>query len=221
MIRSDRLIQIMHRLQDGRLHKADTLASSLGVSVRTIYRDMEMLIATGAPIKGARGIGYQAQPTTALPPLHLSARELEVLHLGLAIVAETPDSELRTAAHSLAAKLDAHLPEAATPDTQTWAQAPYPFAQAARGFSHMPTIRAALRAKQKLRITYHSKNDRITSRIIRPLKIENIARVWILTAWCETRDDFREFRTDLIQSAQALPEMFVDEPGKQLRGTPR
>ena len=148
--------------------------------------------------------------------MHLSEEEIEVLNLGLAIVSEAADANLRRAAFSLAAKIENALPQYATPDAQQWAYTASAFGDSARGLSHIPTLRAALSAKQKLRITYHSKDDRITSRIIRPLKLEHWSRVWVLTAWCETRNDFREFRVDLIQSSQAQPEMFVDEAGKQL-----
>jgi predicted DNA-binding transcriptional regulator YafY len=47
--------------------------------------------------------------------------------------------------------------------------------------------------------------------------MEYWGRVWTLTAWCETRDDFRVFRVDLIDTAKPLPELFVDEPGKRLQ----
>jgi predicted DNA-binding transcriptional regulator YafY len=214
--RPDRLSKIMQTLNDGRLHTALELSVIFGVSPRTIYRDMDDLMEQGLPVKGARGIGYQAIPVTTLPPLHLTDEEIESLNLGLAIVSEAADPDLRRAATTLSEKFETALPQQATPDAQSWAHAPTPFGNSARALSHMPTIRAAIKAKQKLRITYHSKDNRITSRIIRPLKLEHWARVWVLTAWCETRNDFREFRVDLIQSAQAQPEMFVDEPGKFL-----
>ncbi|MFT6025095.1 MAG: putative DNA-binding transcriptional regulator YafY [Ascidiaceihabitans sp.] len=220
MARSDRIRKIMQILNDGRLHTALDLAEMLGVTTRTIYRDMDTLMADGLPVKGARGIGYQAQPVTTLPPLHLSDDEIEVLNLGLAILSEAADPDLRRAANSLVAKFETALPQHSTPDAQTWAQATSPFGDSARALSHMPTLRAAIRAKQKLRITYHSKDDRVTSRVIRPLKLEHWARVWVLTAWCEVRADFREFRVDLIQSAQAQPQMFVDEAGRTLDDIP-
>ena len=80
----------------------------------------------------------------------------------------------------------------------------------------MPLIRAAIKAKQKLHITYNSKGNRVTSRTTRPLKMEYWGRVWTVTAWCEARADFHVFRVDLIQSCEAQPEMFVDETGKRL-----
>ncbi|MFT5343622.1 MAG: putative DNA-binding transcriptional regulator YafY, partial [Paracoccaceae bacterium] len=94
--------------------------------------------------------------------------------------------------------------------------AAYPFADAARGFSHMATLRAAIKSRQKLALSYRRIDNTLTQRTIRPLHMEYWGRVWTLTAWCETRNDFRVFRVDLIENARALPELFVDEPGKNL-----
>ncbi|WP_299687096.1 YafY family protein [uncultured Tateyamaria sp.] len=216
MRRTDRLFELIQILRDGRLHKAQDMADAVGVSVRTLYRDMDTLQASGVPVEGERGVGYMITSAISLPPLTLTTDELEALNLGMAIVAEAADETLKTAALSLAAKVDAVLPERTIAEADKWKFAVYPFADAARGAAHMPTLRAAIRARQKLRLTYHSKGDRISTRTVRPLHMEYWGRVWTLTSWCELRDAFRVFRVDLIQSAEALPEMFVDEPGKRL-----
>ena len=216
MRRTDRLFDIIQTLRDGRLHRAQEMADALKVSVRTIYRDMDTLVASGVPVQGERGVGYMITEAISLPPLTLTVEELEALNLGMAIVAEAADDSLKSAARSLADKIDAALPERTVADADKWKFAVYPFADAVRGFAQMPTLRAAIRARQKLRLTYHSKGDRVTTRVIRPLHMEYWGRVWTLTTWCELRADFRVFRVDLIQSAEALPEMFVDEPGKTL-----
>ncbi len=216
MRRTDRLFDIIQILRDGKLHTAQGIAEACEVSVRTIYRDMDTLVASGVPVQGERGVGYMITEAISLPPLTLTVEELEALNLGMAIVAEAADETLKAAAQTLADKIDAVLPERSVADADKWKFAVYPFADAVRGFAQMPTLRAAIRARQKLRLTYHSKGDRITTRTIRPLHMEYWGRVWTLTAWCEKRNDFRVFRVDLIQSAEALPEMFVDEPGKRL-----
>lgn len=217
MRRTDRLFDIIQILRDGRLHRAQDMADTLEVSVRTIYRDMDTLVASGVPVQGERGVGYMITEAISLPPLTLTVEELEALNLGMAIVAEAADTTLKAAALSLADKIDAVLPERTVSDADKWKFAVYPFADAVRGFAQMPTLRAAIRARQKLRLTYHSKGDRITTRTIRPLHMEYWGRVWTLTTWCELRNGFRVFRVDLIQAAEALPEMFVDEPGKRLQ----
>ena len=67
-----------------------------------------------------------------------------------------------------------------------------------------------------MRLTYTSREGAVTGRVIRPLHMEYWGRAWTLTAWCELREAFRVFRLDLIESTEALPDLFVDEPGKRL-----
>ncbi len=216
MSRTDRLFDIIRILRDGKLHRAQDIAGRLGVSVRTIYRDMDTLTASGVPVEGERGVGYMITAAITLPPLNLTAAELEALNLGMAIVGEAADPDLKAAAQSLADKVDAVLPAQVISQADAWKFAVYPFADAARGFAHMPTLRAAIRARQKLRLTYTSRDSVVSTRVVRPLHMEYWGRVWTLTAWCELRQDHRVFRVDLIQTAEALPELFVDEPGKTL-----
>ena len=217
MRRSDRLFELMQILRDGSMHRAQDMAAALGVSVRTIWRDMDTLRDSGVPVEGERGVGYKITAPVTLPPLNLTMAELEALNLGMAIVAEAVDPDLRAAATSLAAKVDAVSPQRAATDADAWKFAIYPFQDMARGFAHMSTLRAAIKARQKLRLVYHSKEGRITTRIIRPLHMEFWGRIWTLTAWCELRAAFRVFRVDLIQTAEALPELFTDEPGKTFK----
>ena len=76
MRRTDRLFEIIQTLRDGRLHRAQDMANALKVSVRTIYRDMDTLVASGIPVQGARGVGYIMTQQISLPPLTLRDTEL-------------------------------------------------------------------------------------------------------------------------------------------------
>ena len=216
MRRTDRLFDIIQILRDGKLHRAQDIADRLEVSVRTIYRDMDTLVASGVPVEGERGVGYMVRDQITLPPLNLTPEELEALNLGMAIVAEAADPDLKAAALSLADKVDAVLPAQTIAEADTWKFAVYPFADAARGFAHMSTLRAATKARQKLHLQYRRIDGTLSERKVRPLHMEYWGRVWTLTAWCEKRNDFRVFRVDLIVETTALPELFVDEPGKRL-----
>ncbi len=216
MRRTDRLFDIIQILRDGKLHRAQDIADRLEVSVRTIYRDMDTLAASGVPVEGERGVGYMVREQITLPPLNLTPSELEALNLGMAIVAEAADPDLKAAAESLADKIDAVLPTQVVAEADTWKFAVYPFADAARGLAHMAPIRAAIKSRQKLRLTYRRIDGVLTDRTIRPLHMEYWGRVWTLTAWCELREGFRVFRIDLIEAVEPLPEIFADEPGKRL-----
>ncbi|MEM1064231.1 MAG: YafY family protein [Pseudomonadota bacterium] len=216
MRRTDRLKHLIARLQAGGTHRAEDLAAVFAVSPRTIYRDMEALIAAGAPVMGTPGVGYCTTAPITLPPLALSRDQLEALHLGLAVVAEGADAELQTAAKELAQKIDALLPEDRGAPGGGWGFALHPFADAANGFAHMPALRAAIRACQKLRLDYRAPGGLRETRVIRPLQIAYWGRVWMLTAWCESVGGFEVFRVDSIAALEQLPELFVDEPGTGL-----
>lgn len=214
MARTDRLFDLIRLLRDGRLHRAEDLARRLDVSPRTIYRDMDTLIASGIPIAGTRGLGYAATAAVTLPPLNLTLAELEALHLGLAVVMGAEAGERSAAAASLAAKVDAVLPQGRSGAVEGFALAVDAFADAARGFRHMSPLREAVRARQKLRLTMPGADP--PERVVRPLWLDYWGRVWMLIAWCETTRGFANLRVDLIEEVAALPELFVDEPGRGL-----
>ncbi|MBT8458536.1 MAG: YafY family transcriptional regulator [Boseongicola sp.] len=216
MRRTDRLFELIQILRDGRLHRGTDMAKRLGISLRTLYRDMDTLIASGVPVEGERGLGYMMTAPITLPPLNLSLTELEALHLGLAVVSKAADEELQSAAASLSAKVDAVLPEDRAAPAQGWGFAVYPFAEAARGFVHMAPLRAAIRSRRKVDISYTSTDGAETKRTLRPLQMEYWGRVWTLTSWCELRNNFRVFRVDRIQTLDVSFETFAEEPGKTL-----
>ena len=216
MRRTDRLFELIQLLRDGRLHRGKDLAEKLGISVRTLYRDMETIIASGIPVEGERGLGYMMTAPITLPPLNLTLTELEALHLGLSVVSKAADEELQKAAETLSAKVDAVLPEDRSAPASGWGFAVYPFAEAARGFVHMAPLRAAIRSRRKIDITYAAPGKPETTRRVRPLQMEYWGRVWTLTGWCELRNDFRVFRVDRVQTLDISFDTFEEEPGKTL-----
>ncbi len=204
-------MQLIQLLRDDRMHRAEDLAKTLGVSLRTMYRDLDTLAASGVPIEGARGLGYRVTAAFTLPPLNLTMTEVEVLHLGLLAVSQGGDNELADAARSLSAKLEAVMPENRTSAPAGYSFATYPFANAARGFQYLPVIRQAIRTRQKLAITLQG-----ADKILRPLQLDYWGRLWTCVAWCETSRDFDELRIDQIETLRLLPGLFVEEPGKAL-----
>ncbi|MDX8353249.1 YafY family protein [Cognatiyoonia sp. IB215182] len=211
MRRADRLMQLVQILRDGTLHRAGDLAAATNVSLRTIYRDMETLAASGVPIEGERGIGYRVTAAITLPPLNLTMTELEALHLGLLAVGQGQDTELSAAAEALSNKLDAVMPEDRSRAPPGYSLAVYPFADAARGFQYLPQMRQAIRTRQKLALVLDDEE-----RIVRPLQLDYWGRLWTCVVWCETRKDFDALRVDQITDLRVLPSLFVDEADKSL-----
>lgn len=145
MRRTDRLFELVQVLRDGRLHRASDLAAAMGgVSVRTIWRDMATLMASGMPIEGERGVGYVLRAPTTLPPLMLTMAEMEALRDGLRRVSTAGDPGLARAARSLAAKIGAVAPAPQDLDEDDI----FTFRPAATAVAEglVPALRAAIRS---------------------------------------------------------------------------
>lgn len=177
---------------------AAALAERLGVTPRTIYRDVATLIAAGAPIEGEAGLGYVLRPGMFLPPLMFTADEADAVLLGLRLVAERGDEDLSAAAETASAKVAAILPEGIETDSGLLA------GPARVEAPHLATIRAAMRAERKLRIAYTDRKGKPTGRIVWPIVVGFFDTADMLAAWCEVRQDFRHFRLDRIASAEML-----------------
>lgn len=213
-MRSDRLFSLVDILRDGKLHRAADLADRLQVSVRTVWRDMATLQASGLPVEGERGVGYMLTAPITLPPVALTHPEMEALRLGIALVASAADAGLSYAAHSLGQKIAAVSPEAGRPppvDSFVFASP-----EAAKAAPYLPPLREAITASEKLDLSYTDLAGRQSQRRIRPLQLEFWGRVWTVTAWCETSNDFKTFRVDLFKGLSTTGDHFIAEPGKTL-----
>lgn len=112
MRRTDRLLSIMLELQEKGWMRALDLATTLEVSTRTIYRDMQALDDAGVPVKAVPGKGYSLFDDYFLPPLSFNTDEALMLLLGSTYMAEHVTGHYQTAARAAQTKLDEALPEA-------------------------------------------------------------------------------------------------------------
>ena len=147
MRRTDRLFDLIQILRDGRLHRASDMALRLNVSVRTIWRDVATLAASGLPVEGERGVGYLLRAPITLPPMILSAVELEALREGLRIAAQLPDAALARAARSLAKKIASVTPAPSQDDPGDLFAFPGPTDN--RAPAHLPALRRAIKARPR------------------------------------------------------------------------
>jgi len=197
--RSERLLELIEVLRRHRWPvSGQVLADELGVSLRTIYRDIQTLIGLGASIDGEAGIGFVLRPGFVLPPLMFSDEELEALVLGSRFVAQHADEPLARAARNAVAKIAAVLPD----DLRDSIAGNGLLAGPASRLEPQPTdlapIRAAIRAEQKLVLHYADEKGERTRRTVWPIALGYFERVRVLAAWCELREGFRHFRTDRI-----------------------
>lgn len=199
MAKSDRLLQLMQCLRTFPAPvKAHALSRELGVSLRTIYRDVESLRKSGALIDGEAGYGYTLQEDPALPPMMFSRDEMEALVLGLREVVQVADPILAKAAENALSKLKASLPE------RMRAEFEHAVLYAKRFYCRpeisidIEALRQATRNEQVISIDYADAEDNRTLRQIQPLAIVFFDRSLVVMAWCELRADYRSFRIDRI-----------------------
>ena len=199
MSRTERLLDLIQTLRRHRRPVSGAkLAAELGVSLRTVYRDIRTLIGQGAPIDGEAGLGYVLRPGFTLPPLMFSRDEIEALVLGTGMVARAADPALAKAARNALAKITAVLPAGRNDQASTSGILAGPIKPAVVDQVDLEPIRSAIRDEQKMWIAYRDRNDVRTERTIWPITITFCARVRLLAGWCELREGYRHFRTDRI-----------------------
>ncbi len=206
MSRSARLFDLLQVLRRHRLPVSGrVLAAEVGVSLRTLYRDIATLQAQGAHIEGEPGVGYVLRPGFMLPPLMFTEDEIEALVLGSLWVAERTDHRLRDAARNALARIAAVLPDdlRAGLDASTLLVAPPAEAIPPDGVE-LAVIRQAIRAEVKLEIGYRDGGGAESRRLIWPFGLAFFDSVRIVLGWCELRQDYRHFRVDRIASAAPL-----------------
>lgn len=208
--RAGRLLYLLDELRRRRrpVRGAD-LAERLGVSLRTVYRDIQCLRGQGAEIAGDPGVGYQLRAGFLLPPMMFSGDELEAIVLGTRWVAAHADPELAAAANQALDRIVGILPEALRLQVETSGLFA-PHRHPAEPERWLPTLRRAIREEHAVRLHYADAEGRATERVIWPFAMAFLADVRLLAAWCELRTDFRHFRADRVlgleDSGQRYPE---------------
>ncbi|KRG62553.1 DNA-binding protein [Stenotrophomonas humi] len=207
--RATRLLHLLDELRRRRKPvRGAQLAERLGVSLRTVYRDIDALRGQGADIAGDPGIGYQLRAGFLLPQMMFSAEELEAIVLGTRWVASHADPELAAAANAALERVTGVLPETLRLQVETSALFA-PKWHAVKPEPWLPTLRRAIRAGNTVRIQYRDAAGQSSERVIWPFAMAFLSEVRLLAAWCEMRGDFRHFRADrlvaLEDTAQRYP----------------
>lgn len=205
MSRSQRLLDLLQILRGHRFAVTGVdLAAELGISVRSLYRDIATLQAQGARIDGAPGLGFILRPGFMLPPLMFSVEEIEALVLGSRWVADRGDERLGAAARQALAKIAAVLPDDVRHAVDGAASLVGPGAPVAAAGVDLIQVRQAIRAERKLDIGYRDLRGENSQRRIWPCALGYFDHLSVLIAWCELRQGFRHFRTDRIVSLASV-----------------
>lgn len=209
MSRAQRLLDLIQILRSHRFPVSGArLAAELGISLRSLYRDIGTLQEQGANIDGELGLGYVLRPGFMLPPLMFSEEEIEALVLGSRWVADRGDVWLSAAARSALTKIASVLPDDLRNSLDASALLVGPGTAISDGDAKLPQIRQAIRGERKLEISYRDLKDSESRRTIWPFALGYFDHVHILVAWCQLRQGFRHFRTDRISALEIAEQRY-------------
>ncbi len=196
---------------------AQQIAEAFDICKRTVYRDLQCLMDNGVPIRGEAGVGYTINKQYYLPPIAFDADELEAIGLGVSMVRQWTDQRFADKADSAFEKIEAVLPASLQGELKqitTYAVPTRPQVPWSVNFSD---LRDDIRTRRKIHVVYMDQDGRETARTLQPLALFFFNPVWLLAAWCELRQDFRNFRLDRIQNLTQSQQQFIDDNQKNLQ----
>ncbi len=209
MSRTARLFQLMQALRSGPSPKTSVqLAEDLGVSPRTIHRDIDALRGLGAVIDGEAGFGFTLIEDATLPPLGFTDDELEALVLGLREVQVIGDPALSEAASAALRKLQGRLPPRQSHRLSHAVLAATRFARPPAPTIEVAELRQATWDERTIEFAYTDAKGDETRRRVDPLSIVYMDRSNVLLSWCHLRLDFRVFRLDRIRDMSVTDQSF-------------
>jgi predicted DNA-binding transcriptional regulator YafY len=209
MTRTNRLFQLMQCLRTGAPpHTAGVLAQELGVSARTIHRDIDTLRGLGAVIDGAAGFGFTLIEDAALPPMGFDNDELEALVLGLREVEQIGDPDLSKAAGRALRKLQGRLPPSQSQRLKHAVLSAKHFQNPAPPSISVSTLRRATRDELTVEFAYEDAKKAASHRRVNPLGLVYMDRTTVLLSWCHLRRDFRVFRLDRMRDMTVTDQSF-------------
>lgn len=209
MTRTERLLNLLQILRNYRYPvSGERLAERLGISIRTLYRDIATLQAQGADITGEVGVGYTLKPTFFLPPLMFTKTEMQALLLGTQWVSQYGDAPLAKSAKEALNKIVDVLPTNTKNSINAFTLRVGPPLSASLAKENLTELRDAIDKQKKIILVYQSKDKKQSQDIVWPFTIGYFTDGRILVAWCEQQKDFRHFKTNKIISLKILEEQY-------------
>lgn len=209
-----RLLTLLSLLQTPREWPGGELAGLLGVSRRTVRRDIDRLRELGYPVQATKGSdgGYRLVAGKAMPPLVLDDEEAVAIAVGLRAGAGHAVEGVEEASVRALAKLEQVLPARLRHRVSTLQAATTPLASG-DGASIAPetlTVMASTVAgRERLRFAYRAKDGTASRRLTEPYRLVSTGRRWYLVAYDLDRGDWRTFRVDRVSEPFATGARFA------------
>ncbi|MFD5429108.1 helix-turn-helix transcriptional regulator [Streptomyces sp. NPDC127084] len=221
---SGRLLKLLSLLQAHRDRSGAELAGRLGVSRRTLRRDVERLRALGYPVQATQGTpGYRLGAGAALPPLLLDDDEAVAVVVGLRTAAGGSVTGIEESSVRALTKLEQILPprlryRVHTLHTATVRAGDAPGAKVSA--DTLMAIAEACRRHERLRFDYAGPRNGRSTRLVEPHSLVSFDRHWYLVAWDTDRADWRTFRVDRVTPRTPTGPRFTrrELPGADVAG---
>jgi predicted DNA-binding transcriptional regulator YafY len=202
---SSRTLRLLSLLQTHRYWSGAELAERLGVSVRTVRRDVDRLRELGYPVAADRGVegGYQLAAGAALPPLAVDDDEAVALAIGLRTAAQGAVAGIEESSVRALAKIAQIMPPRLRRRVDALSAVTVPAVWGARSTIDadvLTTVAQACRNEERLRFSYTSREAETTERHVEPHRLVSLGRRWYLVAFDLTRADWRSFRLDRLEN---------------------
>jgi predicted DNA-binding transcriptional regulator YafY len=213
-----RVLALLSLLESRRYWPGTELAERLGVSPRTLRRDVDRLRELGYPVEAARGVGggYQLGAGSALPPLVLDDEEAIALVVGLHTAADSPVAGVAESSVRALAKTLGLLPPRLRHRADALRSATVPGSWSRGGPDIAPemldVLAGACRDEVRVEFGYTARDGAVTERYVEPYRLVVLARRWYLLAFDVDRDDWRNFRVDRMADARATVGRFDPRP---------
>lgn len=209
----ERLNAILIQLQSKRIVKASEIAERFGISLRTVYRDIRALEASGVPIGAEAGVGYFLMENFKLPPVMFTREEASALLFGEKLIEKMSDDQMKSEFCSAITKVKAILnPEEKDRLEKLNGQiSVLHYTSSSGSFNRLflSEIQQALLSKSVLEIDYQAGYGApATKRLVEPIGLCNYSHRWHLFAWCQLRGEYRDFRLDRISDLKLSSENF-------------
>ncbi len=205
---TQRALQLLSLLQTHRFWPGEELTAHLGVSARTLRRDVDRLRSLGYPVDATPGSGggYRLAAGAHLPPLLLDDDEAVAIAVGLRSAASVSIEGMEDTALRALAKLEQVLPDRlrrrvlavhTNVASLQWSnEGPVVDADA------LAVLALACRDREQVRFDYRRRDGDDSSRLVEPFQLVSTGRRWYLVAWDVRRDDWRTFRLDRLERAR-------------------
>ncbi|WP_182905032.1 YafY family protein [Microbispora sp. H13382] len=212
---STRTLRLLSLLQTHRYWQGSELAERLGVSVRTLRRDIDRLRELGYPVEAQRGVdgGYQLAAGAALPPLVIDDEEAVALAVGLQTAVQGAVEGIAESSVRVLAKVVQVMPTRLRHRVEALRTMTVPAGWDGQALTSvdpdvLTTVALACRDHERLRFTYTPADGRRTDRHVEPHRLVRLGRRWYLVAYDLTRHDWRSFRVDRLAEPEGSGSRF-------------